>query len=58
MSQPGNKCVESSVALGYGEITDGNNAAANVGFDFRLSLAGTKPPEADVLVKKHSSYLN
>jgi hypothetical protein len=54
----GNKYVESPVALGYVEITDGHTAAANVGFDLEYSVAGTKPTEVDVLVKEHSSYLD
>jgi hypothetical protein len=57
MSQPRNKYVECSVALGYVEITDGHTPTAKVGFDLEYCLAGTKPTEADVLLKEHSSYL-
>jgi hypothetical protein len=47
--------VESPVALRYVEITDGHTPAANVRFDSECSVVGTKPVQADILVKKHSS---
>jgi hypothetical protein len=55
---PGRKYVDTPVALGYVEITDGHTPAANVGFDLECSLAGTKPTGADMLVKKYSSCLD
>jgi hypothetical protein len=58
MSQLGNKYVESPVALGYVEITDGHTPAADVRFDSANSVAGTKPGEAVVLVNEHSSDIN
>jgi hypothetical protein len=58
MSQLGKKYVESPVALGYVEIPGGHTAAAKVGFDSEYSVAGTKPAQADMIVKEHSSVIN
>lgn len=54
MSQLGNKYVGSPVALGYVENSGGHTPAADVGFDSEYSVAGTKPPEADLLDMEYS----